>query len=64
MQPFMMGYNNVTVDDFTYFKEMKSRTGVHPDITAVSMLSLMKHPLRFDNLRGLIFGLEKDQNQA
>ena len=42
MQPFMMGYNNVTVDDFTYFKEMESRTGVHLDITAVSMFSVLE----------------------
>lgn len=42
MQPFMMGYNNITVDDFTYFKEMESRTGVHLDITAVSMFSVLE----------------------
>lgn len=39
IQPFMMGYNNVTENDFTYFKEMEARTGVHLDLKAVSMFS-------------------------
>ena len=39
MQPFMMGYNNITENDFTYFHEMESRTGIHMDLTAVSLFS-------------------------
>lgn len=40
IQPFMMGYNNITEDDFTYFKEMEARTGVTLDLIAVSMFSV------------------------
>lgn len=40
MQPFMMGYNNVTEKDFTYFKEMEARTGVKLDLRAISMFSV------------------------
>ena len=43
IQPFMMGYNNVTENDFTYFKEMEARTGVHLDLKAVSMFSSAEH---------------------
>lgn len=39
IQPFMMGYNNVTENDFTYFKEMEARTGVHLELKAVSLFS-------------------------
>lgn len=40
LQPFMMGYNNYTPEDFTYFKEMEARTGVHLDLIPVSMFSV------------------------
>lgn len=40
MQPFMMGYNNVSEQDFTYFKEMEARTGVKLDLKAISMFSV------------------------
>lgn len=40
MQPFMMGYNNVSEKDFTYFKEMEARTGVKLDLMAISMFSV------------------------
>ncbi len=40
MQPFMMGYNNVSEQDFTYFKEMEARTGVKLDLRAISMFSV------------------------
>lgn len=40
MQPFMMGYNNVSERDFTYFKEMEARTGVTLNLIAISMFSV------------------------
>lgn len=40
MQPFMMGYNNVSEQDFTYFKEMEARTGVALNLIAISMFSV------------------------
>lgn len=40
MQPFMMGYNNYSEKDFTYFKEMEARTGVKLDLRAISMFSV------------------------
>lgn len=40
MQPFMMGYNNVSEQDFTYFKEMEARTGVTLNLIAISMFSV------------------------
>lgn len=40
LQPFMMGYNNYTPEDFTYFKEMEARTGVQLELIPVSMFSV------------------------
>lgn len=40
LQPFMMGYNNYAPEDFTYFKEMEARTGVHLELIPVSMFSV------------------------